>query len=85
MANIKIIKQIISIFKNAELIDIIMTEKRIQITLRDYLDKGQDFIQDCKAIETELFDYVLNGGNRGYTTFKLSNNEEYCILSIFIE
>ena len=85
MANMKIIEQFISLFKNVELIDIIMTKKRIQITLKDHLHKGQDFIQDCKAIEEDLFDYILNGGNRGYTTFKLSNDEEYCKLNIFIE
>lgn len=78
MINFKHIENIINVFKNCELIDLLgdNSEEIIEINLKDKFDKGYEFQNDCKAMCNEIYDYLLNNGFNGYCVSGIRNNEK---------
>lgn len=78
MINFKHIENIISEFRNCELIDILgdNSEETIEINLKDKFNKGYEFQNDCKIMRNEIFNYILNNGFNGFCISGTKNNEE---------
>jgi len=88
MINFKHIEDIISEFKNCELIDLLgdNSEEIIEINLKDKFNKGYEFQNDCKAICNEVYDYILNNEFNGFCISGTKNDEkEYNIKFIKIK